>query len=49
MVGHTWRHALLELLSLVGIRELQGVEVSRAPDLELGLRRLAILFDACSC
>lgn len=33
----TWRQALTELLSLLGVVEREGVEVARAPDLELGL------------
>lgn len=41
--------ALLQLLSLVGVLQDEGVEVLRASDLELGLRRLLVLLDPGGC
>ena len=40
----TGRESLAELLGLLGIRDLEGVEVSAAAELELGL--VGVLLDA---
>ena len=47
----TRRQTLLQLLSLVGILEHEGVEVAMAPDLKLGLcrARLLVLLHARRC
>jgi len=49
--GRTGRQALPELLSLVGILDDEGVEVSGAADLKLGRRddSLSVLLDPGGC
>lgn len=45
----TGREALSKLLGLVGVLQDEGVQVSRASDLELGLRGLGVLLDPGGC
>jgi hypothetical protein len=45
----TRREALLQLLCATGILDDVGVEVARAPDLELDLVRLLVLLYARRC